>query len=388
MPRQHPPGEAPQADLDRTAERLVRLKPEIIEAWKERVRSAVPAAQQQPAPLLINNLPLFLDDLVEALRAGKGDACTVSAACRAHARERASLADYSLEQVIQEYHLLRGVLLELLDPDSPSLAARMILHESIDRGIQEAAEQFMHTRQQELLDADSRKNEFMATLAHELRTPLGAIRNALFVLEQLGIEDERALRQLTLANRQSRHLGRLVDDLLDVSRVVRGKLELRREVVDLVIATEAVLQTLRPLVEASRLQLTASLPQESLCVEADPVRLEQVISNLLSNSVRYTPEGGQICVSLQRGVESPGGVPEAVLRVRDTGMGIHAELLPHIFDLYMQAHPGFTRSRDGLGIGLTLVRRLVEIHGGRVAADSPGPGQGSQFTVWLPLVST
>ncbi len=388
MPRQDPPDDALQADLERTAERIVRLKPEIIERWKEQVRSEVPGAQPQPDPLLINNLPVFLDDLVEALRFGGGNACTVSEACQAHARERASLADYSLEEVIREYHLLRGVLLELLEPDQPSLKARMIIHESIDRGIQEAAEQFMNSRQQSLLEADRRKNEFMATLAHELRTPLGAIRNALYVLEQLGIEDERALRQLTLANRQSRNLARLVDDLLDVSRVVRGKLELRREVIDLVAVAEGVIQTLRPLVEASRLHLHVSLSQEPLCVEADPVRLEQVISNLLNNSVRYTPEGGEIWVSLERSSERSGAASKAVLQVRDTGMGIHPDLLPKIFDLYMQAHSGSTRSREGLGIGLTLVRRLVEIHGGSVAAESAGPGQGSRFTVRLPLVST
>jgi signal transduction histidine kinase len=215
-------------------------------------------------------------------------------------------------------------------------------------------------------------------LAHEIRTPLGAITNALHVLDQIGIQDDRALRQVALAIRQSRHLARLVEDVLDLSRVARGKLELRRDIVDLAAAGESAAQTLRPLVEAAQHQLTVSLPPQPVCVEADPVRLEQVISNLLTNAVRYTEPGGQIWLS----VEQDGA---AVVRVRDTGIGIRPKLLPHIFDLFTQGPSATARSRDGLGIGLSLVRHLVEIHGGTVQAASAGPGQGSEFTVRLPL---
>ena len=373
------PGRSPFSRRE-VAERLIALKERIIERWVKLVRAEVPAAREQDRPLLIDSLPFFLEDIADALRSELEDACAVSDACQLHAEQRAHLAEYSLEQVVREHTLLRRAVLEELEMEALlDLDARLVLHTSIDHGIQAAAARFTACREEALREADQRKNEFLAMLAHELRNPLGAIVNALYVLDQLDLQDERALRQVALAGRQGRQLSRLVDDLMDVSRVSRGKLELRRETVNLAAVVEAAVQTCRPLAEARGHQLTVHLPPGEVLVEGDPLRLEQVLGNLLTNAARYSEDGGLIRVTLEA------GSGEAVIRVRDTGIGIPPEVLPRLFDLFSQASPSSTRSQDGLGIGLTLVKRLVELHGGTVTAHSPGHGQGSEFTVRLPL---
>jgi CheY-like chemotaxis protein len=184
-----------------------------------------------------------------------------------------------------------------------------------------------------------------------------------------------------VVQRQVRHMARLLDDLLDVSRITHGKIELRKERVDLVAIAKDALQTSRPFIEADQHEVSISLPPEPLFLEADPARLEQVLTNLLNNAAKYTPSGGQIGLTITRVGE------EAVVRVRDTGAGISADFLPRVFDLFAQAQRSLDRSEGGLGIGLTLVRRLVEMHGGSVEAYSAGPGQGSEFTVRLPALA-
>jgi signal transduction histidine kinase/ActR/RegA family two-component response regulator len=230
----------------------------------------------------------------------------------------------------------------------------------------------------EVQDATRRKDEFLAMLAHELRNPLAPILNAAHVLSLRQTDDPILQRMREVVQRQVRHMARLLDDLLDVSRITHGKIELRKERVDLVAIARDALQTSRPFVEASQHEVSISLPPEPLFVEADPARLEQVLTNLLNNAVKYTPSGGQIGITIARVGE------EAVVRVRDTGAGISADFLPRVFDLFAQAQRSLDRSEGGLGIGLTLVRRLVEMHGGSVEAYSAGPGQGSEFTVRLP----
>ncbi|MFP5390778.1 MAG: ATP-binding protein, partial [Gammaproteobacteria bacterium] len=230
-----------------------------------------------------------------------------------------------------------------------------------------------------LRQADQRKDEFLAMLAHELRNPLAPIGSAAAMLG-LAYAHEGRIRQVSdIIGRQVAHMTRLVDDLLDVSRVTRGLVTIQRELADLrPIASEA-LEQVRPLAEARRQNLQASLPEQAVWVRCDRTRVVQVITNLLSNSVKYSPVGGHIelTLELQRG--------QAVLRVRDNGVGIHAELLPHVFELFTQGKRTLDRSEGGLGLGLALVRKLVELHGGTVSADSPGEGQGSTFTVQLPL---
>ncbi len=228
-------------------------------------------------------------------------------------------------------------------------------------------------------EADRRKDEFLAMLGHELRNPLAAIRNAHSVLARLNFGDERAARQREVIDRQTRHLARMVDDLLDVSRVTLGKIALKVQAIDL---EEVALSCLRELGTASlaeRRDLSLAVDTASVAVDGDPVRLEQVISNLLHNAIKYTPPGGRI--TLRVGEEEG----EAVVRVADTGIGIPPEMLPRIFDLFTQVESSLPRAQGGLGLGLPLVRNLVELHGGRVAVESAGPGRGSEFTVRLPL---
>ncbi|MDP9120343.1 MAG: ATP-binding protein [Acidobacteriota bacterium] len=230
-----------------------------------------------------------------------------------------------------------------------------------------------------LAEADRRKDEFLAMLGHELRNPLAAIRNATWALGQAGSRDSAAARQRDLIERQVRHLVRMVDDLLDVSRVTLGKISLHRQIVDLREVAERCLSELAIGALAASRDLRLTLHLEQVIVEADPVRLEQVVCNLLQNAVKYTPRGG----SLEIGVGSEGG--RAIVRVRDTGVGIPPEMLTRIFEPFTQVESSRQRSEGGLGLGLPLVRSLVQLHGGDVEAKSDGPGTGSEFIIRLPL---
>jgi signal transduction histidine kinase len=237
----------------------------------------------------------------------------------------------------------------------------------------------LRARAEALAETDRRKDEFLAMLAHELRNPLGAIANASYLLEQLGSTDPQTARPVAIIRRQIQHLVRMVDDLLDVSRITQGKIELRWQPLDLAEVLRHAAEASRPLAEAREQELTVDLPPGPLPLDGDVTRLEQVVSNLLRNAVKFTEPRGHIALSVRR----EGG--EAVVRVRDDGAGISADLLPRVFDLFAQGEQGLDRSEAGLGIGLTLVRSLVEMHGGKVAARSEGPGKGSEFEVRLPL---
>jgi two-component system, chemotaxis family, CheB/CheR fusion protein len=241
-------------------------------------------------------------------------------------------------------------------------------------------EEELRRRVEELAAADRRKDEFLAMLAHELRNPLAAISNAGYVLGRKGSPDPRSAELLAMIGRQIRHLSRLVDDLLDVSRFSRGLIELRMAPMELHRAVQGAVETARPHLEQRRHTLEVSLPDEPLWLEADVTRIEQVLANLLHNAAKFTPPGGAVRLSAGREGD------EAVVRVSDNGAGISPELLPQIFDLFVQEERSLDRSQGGLGIGLTLVRSLVERHGGRVEVASEGPGRGSEFTVRLPLL--
>jgi signal transduction histidine kinase/ActR/RegA family two-component response regulator len=230
-----------------------------------------------------------------------------------------------------------------------------------------------------LVEADERKNEFLAMLAHELRNPLAPLRNAAQLLQQPGLDQPLVERTGQMMGRQVQQLGRLVDDLLDLSRIARGKMQLRREWVDVGQVARRAAEASRPLVEARRHELTVSLPHSPVRLVADPTRLEQVLTNLLNNAARYTPQGGHIWLT----AEMEGN--EAVVRVRDTGIGIPPEMLSRIFGLFAQVERPQERAEGGLGVGLSLVKSLTEMHGGRVEAHSAGPGQGSEFVVRWPL---
>lgn len=252
----------------------------------------------------------------------------------------------------------------------------------LDIGEQKRLERALRDHADRLAQADQRKNEFLAMLGHELRNPLAAVANASYLLDRVCSHEKDAARLCAIISRQTMHLSRIVDDLLDVSRITRGQIELRRSEVDLGAVLQQALDLVRPLVAERRHELLLELPPQPLNLVADPERLAQVVGNLLHNSAKYTEPGGHILLGAQQEGDT------VLIWVQDDGAGIAPELLPHIFDLFTQAERSLARSKGGLGIGLTLVRTIVELHGGTVRATSAGPGQGSRFEVRLPMNAT
>ena len=232
--------------------------------------------------------------------------------------------------------------------------------------------------QRELAEAARRKDEFLAILAHELRNPLAPIRYALTIAKQPKTTDAQRERAGEVIERQVEHMGQLLDDLLDVSRIARGHVELKKKWIDLTSVIGAAIDAARPLLDRKGHALALDLPRETLRLEADPVRLTQILSNLLTNAAKYTDPGGQI--QLRASQEGD----RVTLSVRDNGIGISPDMKERLFDLFAQAAPALQRAEGGLGIGLALVKAFVEKHGGTVEARSEGPGLGSEFTVVLP----
>jgi signal transduction histidine kinase len=242
--------------------------------------------------------------------------------------------------------------------------------------------QALERREAELQQAGQRKDEFLAMLAHELRNPMAAISMALNMIERTDRRGKTGRYQDT-AKRQMGNLVRLVDDLLDVSRITRGTVELRKERLDLTAIIHNAIAATRPVLDERRHRLSLSVGPGPLLLDGDPTRLEQVMTNLLTNAAKYTEPGGEIAIRVSR--QGTQGRPQAVVSVADNGRGIPAEMLDNIFDLFVQVQQTLDRKLGGLGLGLTLVKRLVEMHGGFVQAASDGPGRGSEFTVTLPL---
>jgi PAS domain S-box-containing protein len=239
----------------------------------------------------------------------------------------------------------------------------------------------VESSEEALREADRRKDEFLAVLAHELRNPLAPIRYAVAIARKQGRAGAEGFQAQAIIERQVEHMGRLLDDLLDVSRITRGTLIVRRSSVELASVVAAAQESARPLVEARSHRLVVKLPEQPIRLVVDGVRLAQVLSNLLINAAKYTNPGG--CIELEARLEAG----ELVVAVRDNGIGLSAEMMPRVFTLFAQASPALERSEGGLGIGLSLVRGLVELHGGTVSAHSAGAGQGSEFMVRLPLGS-
>jgi PAS domain S-box-containing protein len=235
---------------------------------------------------------------------------------------------------------------------------------------------------QALIEADRRKDEFLATLAHELRNPLAPIRNGLYILKAAGTAEGALGRVHVMLERQVKHLVRLVDDLLEVSRITHGHIELRRERTDVQAIVETAIETSRPAIDAARHQLEVDMPGEPMPLDVDPVRLSQVLTNLLNNAAKFTAPGGTISVAARR------EGPDAVISVRDNGRGIPSRMLSRIFDMFTQDDSGQGTTQYGLGIGLGIAKRLVELHGGTIESRSEGPGRGSEFSVRLPMVTT
>jgi signal transduction histidine kinase/ActR/RegA family two-component response regulator len=231
--------------------------------------------------------------------------------------------------------------------------------------------------EQALRDADRRKDEFLATLAHELRNPLAPIRNSLHILRVTAISDPAVERVRDIMERQVNHMVRLVDDLLEISRITRGKIELRKERVELAAVIGSAVETSKPLMDAAGQELIIEIPPEPLTLDGDPVRLAQVFANLLNNASKYSDSGAKIWLTARREGKT------AVVSVRDAGIGIAGDMLPRVFEMFTQGQDSLPRAQGGLGIGLTLVRSLVQLHGGTVDALSAGAGKGSEFVVRL-----
>lgn len=257
-----------------------------------------------------------------------------------------------------------------------SAVLRRALRYAIERS---RIEKELRRRAEQLAEMDRRKDEFLATLAHELRNPLAPIRNSLHILRLSGGDGFASKRVLEMLERQVSHMVRLVDDLMEVSRITRGKIDLRKERIELTAILRSAVEISQPLIESAHHQLAITLPPDPVILEADAVRLSQVIANLLNNAAKYTEEGGRIWLTAR----CEGG--EAVISVRDSGLGIPADMLPRVFDMFAQVDRTLKRSQGGLGIGLTLARTLMEMHGGSIEARSDGPGRGSEFILRLPI---
>ena len=269
---------------------------------------------------------------------------------------------------------------------TPALLERSIRYALAQRRAEAALEQKVRERtdalakaNEALREADRRKDEFLSTLGHELRNPLAPILNALEIIRLSGDNPEAVSHQRERLERQVRQMVRLVDDLLDVSRVTTGKLRLNPETITLQDVIDAALDISRPLIEKGRLELKVQMPSDPIELQGDRVRLAQVFSNLLNNAAKYTEPGGRVFVTAVRKND------HVTISVRDTGVGIAPDVLPRVFELFTQVDRSLNRSQGGLGVGLALVRRFVELHGGTVAARSGGTGKGAEFTIELPL---
>ncbi len=268
------------------------------------------------------------------------------------------------------------IFVPVMGPDGDVIAVAGTTRDVTER---QHAEQSIRDQAERLRESDRAKDEFLATLAHELRNPLAPLRNSLSLLEMAEPGDATTAPIRQMMERQVNHLVRLVDDLLEMSRVSRGTFALRKERIDVATVVRNAVETSEPLIRAAGHRLEIALPEEQLWLEGDPVRLAQILANLLNNAAKYTDDGGRISVRASRDGDS------AIIAVRDNGVGIAPEVLPQMFAMFSRGARSSARAQGGLGIGLALARRLAEMHGGTLDAQSAGPGQGSEFTVRLPM---
>jgi signal transduction histidine kinase/CheY-like chemotaxis protein len=383
---------------------------EVIRRWQQRALEEQPTASRAHRAALIDHLPDLLAAIAERLRSD-GESASDSAGLADRHGEQRWETGWSLSEVVRDYQILRLVLLDIVEESlgrplatAESMAIGLELDDAImrsvdsyarhseeairagerqksdrDRLMREAMEQGLVREAEDLKTNDRRKDEFLALLGHELRNPLGAMANAWELTQLLPPSDPDYQQAAGVLQRQLRQMERLVDDLLDISRITRGVIDLRREETDLVAMVRDAADAIRPMAERRRHQLELQAPPTKLLISADPSRLQQILTNLLANAIKYTPPGGKIVFA----AEAQGA--EAVVRVQDNGIGILPDLLPHIFDMFMRAELAARHSDSGLGLGLTLVRNLVSLHGGAIEAFSDGAGKGSRFIVRFPL---
>ncbi len=338
-----------------------------------------------------DHFPALLDAVVRALR-NHGTA-SVEREGAEHGHHRRELG-YNVAETLWELTLFRQMLLgvveefeagtETLSRKERAAVEKRIL-DVLDRSIKASVEQYVGEPEQErdrvveqLRQSNVAKDRFLAMLSHELRNPLAPIMSAAHTLRLALLADPRLGRAAEIIERQARYQARLLDDLLEVNRIAHGKIELKREEVPFQAAVRHAVESCRPAIEAKSLRLGVEVPEDALVVLADPVRLAQVVTNILTNAVKFTQDAGSIRLTV---VEEQGQV---VMRVQDTGIGITPEMLPHVFDMFAQAEISLDRSTGGLGVGLTLAKSLTEMQGGQIEAYSSGLGKGAVFTLRLP----
>jgi signal transduction histidine kinase/ActR/RegA family two-component response regulator len=297
-------------------------------------------------------------------------------------RERSCLATKSPKSLRPENERLRSEVedlrLRLKEKEQALDAMRTILEQATEAVTQhKQAEEALREANLQLADAVRRKNEFLGQLSHELRNPLTPIRSSIYILEKATPGGEQARRALKVIDRQTGHLARLIDDLLDITRISRGKIRLQRTRLDLVELVRRTVEDHRAFLD--RQEVVLALPNDAILIDGDPTRLAQAIGNLLINAAKFTPKDGKVSVSLARTQDC------AVLEVADTGLGIDPDTLGKLFEPFAQAARSIESSRGGLGLGLPLVKGMVELHGGEVSAHSDGPEKGARFTIKLPL---
>jgi two-component system, sensor histidine kinase len=336
---------------------------------------------------------LSLDDIVAAVKEGAGCLVLVEEVLtdislpvlRYALRLRPSWADLPLVVIATEVGQLRVQVSEAFpESGNVTLLERPLNPHIFVSAVRVCLRASAHQRQvAQLLEERERavrmRDEFLAMLAHELRNPLAPMRNAVFILNQIDVQDPMLLRMRDILDRQLFHITRMVDDLLDVARLERGKVELQKSRVDFSAVVTAAVESCQPAAKAKGHSICLQLSGSDLPVEADPVRLEQVVSNLINNAAKYSPKPGVIRVQTAR------DDGHALVSVSDDGMGFEPGTGESLFTLFAQAQPTLDRAAGGLGIGLTIARRLVELHGGSVSASSPGPNRGATFVVRLPL---
>lgn len=369
---------------------------EIVDRWCDVARDGLPAAKRAHHVVLRDELPEFLRVMGHDLKAA-------GVAASEHNRKTASEhgaqrwdSGWSLGELVRDYQLMRLVILEFLEEHlgrplyyREAMAVGVFIDDAIAASINrfvahrdENLHRVERERTESLKDLSRRKDEFLAILGHELRNPLAPIRNSLTVLRKLVATDHPAVAtSLDVLDRQSQQLGRLVDDLLDLARISRGEFELRKTRVDLRSPIEQAVQMCEEQIAKYRHTLHRAICDVPLFVEADAQRVAQIAANLLNNAAKYTNAGGNIWLTVAHEADS------AVIRVRDDGIGLAPDMTSRVFELFARADPSLSSGREGLGIGLALVQRLVHQHGGVIAAQSDGPGRGSEFVVRLPIAS-
>jgi signal transduction histidine kinase len=372
----------------------------LTERWCRRAQQEQPGAKRVHHAVLRDQLIYLLWSLGRGLaERNENDTSQHHLLAVEHGEQR-WVAGWSLTELVRDFQILRLVIVDYLDEtlDRPLTSREvMAIGLAVDEAISASVGMYTQYREdylcqleaektaqetqaaEELRLAHRRKDEFLAILAHELRNPLSPIVHAIEIVK-LRSPDDPMLRQAgEMIDRQVQQINRLIGDLLDMTRISRSKLELRKSWIKLTDAVDQAVQTCRTLLDARQHQLSVDLPPEPVSLEADPARLVQVLCNLLTNAAKYTEPGGQIRLIARRDGDW------LTLRVEDTGIGIAPDMLPQIFKMYWQVDENAEAAGGGLGIGLALVRSLVELHGGEVTASSSGVGHGSQFTIRLPI---